>query len=213
MAVPSRVGAPRDPRRGFGEGIHARAAQDGPRHVSQLLLVLTCCVAGQLLIFVGLQLFNMLLKSVHSICLIHTGMYVFVLNKGFFLRGGGAKLRPTFTFVYFLLIETVGTTHCARPIACAPCRLIPPPPACPLSSAGFLLKLGRLNDQRPMYRPVGNPPPPRKHTRHPPPPPNSDAVSCGYSGVVFAWMVVLSLKPDAVRKEKRGGGVLRCGQG
>lgn len=34
----------------------------------------------------------------------------------------------------------------------------------------------------------------------------SDEVSCGYSGVVFAWMVVLSLKPDAVRDRKRGMG-------
>lgn len=34
MAVPSRVGAPCDPRRGFGEDVRACAAQDGPLRVS-----------------------------------------------------------------------------------------------------------------------------------------------------------------------------------
>ena len=48
---------------------------------------------------------------------------------------------------------------------------------------------------RPVPRHPLDPPP---ATQHDSPGVSSDTVSVGYSGVVFAWMVVLSLKPDAV---------------
>ena len=73
-----------------------------------------------------------------------------------------------------------------------------PPPGCPLKKKNALT-------QPPHHMPLSGEISPWNTTlniRHL----KSDEVSCGYSGVVFAWMVVLSLKPDAVRDRKRGVG-------
>lgn len=95
------------------------------------------------------------------------------------------------------LVENVTMPPLHAPPSLPP---IPPPPPPPRRVSPVNRPPGTTNT--PNAAALGGETPPRNTTQHPTP--NSDVVSCGYSGVVFAWMVVLSLKPDAVRKDERG---------